>query len=105
MDVRKIKLDHKFKPIGLWLWEIFLKEDSNHKNIEGDKKESSDLPSVPTLEGDEEEVKEGTRIKILTPKKLLTRLPVLIPQIKAENNSCKLQNEIRQCIYFINTAK
>ena len=56
MDARKIKLDHKFKPIGLWLWEIFLKEDSNHKNIEGDKKESSDLPSVPTLEGDEEEV-------------------------------------------------
>ena len=30
------------------------------------------------LEGDEEEVKEGKRLKILTTKKLLTRLPILL---------------------------
>ena len=29
------------------------------------------------LEGDEEKVKEGKGLKLLTPKKLLTRLPVL----------------------------
>ena len=38
------------------------------------------------LEGDE--VKEGTRLKILTPNKLLTRLLILLAQVKAGNNSC-----------------
>ena len=32
---------------------------------------------MPPLEGDEEEVKEGKELKILTPNKLSTRLPVL----------------------------
>ena len=30
------------------------------------------------LEGDEKKVKEGKGLKILTPKKLLTRLPILL---------------------------
>ena len=61
---------------------------------------------MPPLEGDEEEVREGKRIKILTPNKLLTRLPILLAQIKAENNSYKLKNEIRQILYLcINTIK
>ena len=38
------------------------------------------------LEDHEEEVKEGTRLKILTPNKLLSRLPILLAQIKAGNN-------------------
>ena len=57
---------------------------------------------MPPLEGDEEEVKEGKRLKILTPDKLLTRLPILLAQIKAENNSYKLKNEIRQTLYLLN---
>ena len=55
---------------------------------------------MPPLEGDEEEVKEGKRIKILTPNKLLTRLPILSAQIKAGNNSYKLKNQIRQIHYL-----
>ena len=50
---------------------------------------------MPPLEGDEEEVKEGKGLKILTGNKLLPRLPVLLAQIKAGNNSYKLKNEIR----------
>ena len=38
---------------------------------------------MPPLEGDEEEVKEGKWLKILTPNKLLTRLPILYSQIKS----------------------
>ena len=38
------------------------------------------------LEGDEE-VKKGKGLKIPTPNKLLTRLPILLVQIKAGNNS------------------
>ena len=56
----------------------------------GDKGEISDLSFMPPLEGDEEEVKEGKRIKILTSKKLLLILPVLLDQIEAGNNSYKL---------------
>ena len=50
---------------------------------------------MPLLEGDEG-VTEGKGLKILTPNKLLTRLPILLAQIKAGNNSCNLKNEIGQ---------
>ena len=40
---------------------------------------------MPPLEGDKE-VKDGKGFKILTPNKLLIRLPILLAQIKAENN-------------------
>ena len=45
--------------------------------------------------------REGKGIKILTPKKLLTRFPILLAQIKAGNNSYKLKNEIRQILYLL----
>ena len=51
---------------------------------------------MPPYKGDGEEVKEGNGFKTLTPNKLLTRLPMLLAQIKAGNNSYKLKNEIRQ---------
>ena len=38
----------------------------------------------------------GTVLNILTPNKLLTKLPILLAQIKAGNNLNKLKNEIRQ---------
>ena len=53
-------------------------------------KEESDMPP---LGGDEEQVREKKRINILTPNKLLTRLPILLAQIKAENNSSKSKNK------------
>ena len=53
------------------------------------------------LESDEEETKEEKRSKILTPNKLLTSLSVLSAQIKAENNSNKLKNEIRKILYLL----
>ena len=43
----------------------------------------------------------GTRIKTFTLNKLLTRLPVLLAQTKAENNSYKLKNKIRQVVYLL----
>ena len=38
---------------------------------------------------------KGTRLKILTPKKLLQRLPIALAQVKAGNNSENSLNEIR----------
>ena len=57
------------------------------------KKEYVDLSDMPPLEGDEE-VKEGKLLKILTPKKLLTRFPILLAKTKTRNNSLKLKSEI-----------
>ena len=53
---------------------------------------------MPSLEGNEE-VRARTGLKILTPIKRLTRLPILLAQIKAGNNSHKFKNEIRQILY------
>ena len=68
--------------------------------INSDNKESVDLPDMPSLE-DNEKVKEGKGLKILTPNKLLTTLSILLAQIKAGNNSFKLKNEIRQILYLL----
>ena len=39
-------------------------------------------------------------MKILTPKKMLQRLPVALAQVKASNTSENLLNEIRQIIIY-----
>ena len=61
-----------------------------------DKEESLDLSDMSLLEGNEEEVKEGKVLNVLTLNKFLIRLPILLTQIKSGNNSYKLKNEIRQ---------
>ena len=58
------------------------------------------VPPMPPLEGDDE-VNEGKRINISTPNKLLTRLPQLLAQIKARNNSHKLKNEMKKALYLL----
>ena len=45
--------------------------------------------------------KAGKGLKVSTPNKLLTRLTILLPQIKAGNNSDKLKNEIEQIQYLL----
>ena len=46
-----------------------------------------------------------TRLKILTPKKRLQRLPTALAQVKAGNNSEVLLNEIRQIVYSLYQSK
>ena len=48
---------------------------------------------------------EGTGLKILTPNKMLKRLPVALAQIKAGNKSESLLNEIRQIVYSLYRSK
>ena len=43
----------------------------------------------------------GTGLKTFTPNKLLIRLPILLAQIKAGNNSYRLKNETRQILYLL----
>ena len=98
----KCKLDKKLKPINLKLKDYdydgwFTEEELDDKTLEGHEEELDDL--LP-LEGDEREAIEGKVLKTLTPNKLLTKLQVLLAQIKAGNNSYKLKNEIRQILHL-----
>ena len=45
-------------------------------------------------------MKKGKGLKILTPNKLLTSLPILFAKIKGGNNLKKLKKEIRQILYL-----
>ena len=47
----------------------------------------------------------GSGLKILTKKQMLIRLPILLAQIQACNNSTKLKNEIRQILYLLYRSK
>ena len=52
-----------------------------------------------------ESKQKGTRLKILTPNQKLKRLPIALAQIKADNNSKSLLNEIRQIVYSLYRSK
>ena len=45
------------------------------------------------------------RLKILSPKQMLQRLPIALAQVKAGNTSENLLNEIRQIIYSLYRGK
>ena len=47
----------------------------------------------------------GQGLKILTPNQMLSRLPIALAQLKAQNNSKKLKNEIRELLYSLYRSK
>ena len=46
-----------------------------------------------------------SKLKILTHKQMLQRLPIALAQVKAGNNSESLLNEIRQIVYSLYQSK
>ena len=42
-----------------------------------------------------------SKLKILSPKQMLQRLPIALAQVKAGNNSKSFLNEIRQIVYSL----
>ena len=62
----------------------FQNKESTDKEEPTDREESTDLTPLESLEA--EYVKEKKVLKILTPNKLLTRLPILLAQIKTGDN-------------------
>ena len=49
--------------------------------------------------------KKGEELKILTNKQMFNRLPILLVQIEAGNNSNKFKNETRQILYSLHMSK
>ena len=105
-DAERKNMNNRYKPIKLFIEgynynDWYKNVESSDKEKLSDKEELVDLSDMPPLEGDEEEVKEGKGLKNLTPNKSLAKLSVLLALIKAENNSYKLKNEIRQILYLL----
>ena len=48
---------------------------------------------------------DKSKLKILTPKQMLQRLPIALAQVKAGNSSESLLNEIRQIVYSLCQSK
>ena len=48
---------------------------------------------------------DHSRLKLLTPKQMLQRLPIALAQVKAGNSSESLLNEIRQIVYSLYQSK
>ena len=68
----------------------------------------SDATDMTDLEDEEyaaQETQVAKGLKILTLNQMLSRLPIFLAQLKAENNSEKLKNEIRQLFYSLYRSK
>ena len=81
-----------------YLGEIF-----SASTAEVEESDITDIIDRPDLESEESAAQrsnqsriKGQGLKILTPKQIFSRLPISLAQLKAENNSGKLKNEIRQ---------
>ena len=77
------------------------------KEKEGQKRFSDDYDRNGWSSGSENVVSKakGAGLKILTDKKMLNRLPILLDQIQKGNNSINLKNEIRQTLYLLYRSK
>ena len=64
-----------------------------------------DIINLYNLKSDSDTSKKGEGLKILTDKQMLNRLPVLLAQIEAGNNSIKLKYEARQILYSLYRSK
>ena len=73
------------------------------KNIKSDELKDIVNELKPSIFGYEELL--GSGLKILTNKQMLNRLPILLAQIQAGNNSSKLKNEARQILYSLYRSK
>ena len=77
------------------------------KEKEGQKRFSDDYDSNGSSSGSGNVMSKakGAGLKILNSKQMLNRLPILLAQIRAGNNSNKLKNEPRQILYSLYRLK
>ena len=71
---------------------------------ESDENDEIDTSNMTDLEG-EESTTERKGLKILIPNQMLSRLPTSLAQLKAGNNSQKLENKVRQFLYSLYISK
>ena len=73
----------------------------NQKKMIRYARDLKDIIDLYNLKSDSDTSKKGEGLKILNNKQMLNRLPILLAQIEAGNNSIKLKNEARQILYSL----
>ena len=68
-------------------------------------KSLKDIVDFYNLKSGSDTSKKGEGLKISTKKQMFNRLPILLAQIEAGNNSNKLKNETRQILYSLYRSK
>ena len=64
------------------------------------------MPELESQKSAEEMInQQGKGLKIRSPDQMLSRLPIILAQLKAGNNSQKLKNEIRKLLYSLYCSK
>ena len=61
----------------------------------------SEIIDMSELKSEESTAQQGQGVKLLSKPQMITRLPVLLAQLQAGNNSQKLKNETRQLLYLL----
>ena len=64
-----------------------------------------DIADLYNIKSGSDTSKKGEGLKILTNKQMFNRLPTLLAQIQAGNNSKLLKNELRQILYSLYRSK
>ena len=77
----------------------------NQKKMRRCVKNLKDIVDLYNLKLGSDMSKKGEGLKILTNQQMLNRLPILLAQIQAGNNSIKLKNETRQILYSLYRSK
>ena len=77
----------------------------NQKKLRRYARDLKDIVDLYNLKSDSDTSKKGEGLKILNNKQMLNRLPILLAQIEAGNNSIKLKNEARQMLYSLYRSK
>ena len=77
----------------------------NQKKMIRYARDLKDIIDLYNLKLDSDTSKKGEGLKILNNKQMLNRLPILLAQIEAGNNSIKLKNEARQILYSLYRSK
>ena len=77
----------------------------NQKKMRRYARDLKDIADLYNIKSGSDTSKKGEGLKILTDKQMLNRLPILLAQIQAGNNSIKLKNEARQILYSLDRSK
>ena len=77
----------------------------NQKRMRRYARDLKDIVDLYNIKSGSDTSKKGEGLKILTNKQMLNRLPILLAQIQAGNNSKSLKNELRQILYSLYRSK
>ena len=77
----------------------------NQRKMRRYARDLKDIVDLYNIKSGSDTSKKGEGLKILTNKQMLNRLPILLAQIQAGNNSKSLKNEPRQILYSLYRSK